>query len=480
MKELWQHQVDAIRFSTTVNDMGLLFEQGTGKTRTLIEIIRRRFAVKGRVMRTLILAPPIVLYNWREEFKMFSKIPQNDIIILTKSAVRRRKDFLEAVGEALQYNKIIITNYEAMEMDELYELIRMWRPEILVCDESQRVKNPSSIRAKKVSFLADETEHNYILTGTPILNNPMDIFMQYRILDRGHLFGKNFFSFRANYFEDANSDRKNKQGYYPKWVCIPEKYEELTHKIYTKAKRVLKADCLDLPPVVRQVVMCDLSPEQAKMYKEMYNDYITFIDTKSGEPQAVVAQQAVVKLMRLQQIVSGFAKDENDTIHRIAANPRLTVLKQLLEDITPQHKVIVWAVFKENYRMIADLCTSLGIGYAELHGGLSTLDKKNEVDRFKSDASVRVMIANQGAGGVGINLVEASYSIYYSKGFKLEDDLQSEARNHRGGSEIHEKITRIDIVAKGTCDELITMALKDKQTIADQILNWKGDICNLK
>ena len=83
------------------------------------------------------------------------------------------------------------------------------------------------------------------------------------------------------------------------------------------------------------------------------------------------------------------------------------------------------------------------------------------------------MIANQSAGGVGINLVEASYSIYYSKGFKLEDDLQSEARNYRGGSEIHTSVTRIDLVTPNSIDELVNEALASKQQISDNILGWK-------
>ena len=95
---------------------------------------------------------------------------------------------------------------------------------------------------------------------------------------------------------------------------------------------------------------------------------------------------------------------------------------------------------------------------------------------FRTNSDVRVMVANQAAAGVGINLVEASYSIYYSKNFSLEHDLQSEARNHRGGSEMHDKVTRIDIVAKGTIDELITEALMNKQNIGEQILGWKEQL----
>jgi len=87
-----------------------------------------------------------------------------------------------------------------------------------------------------------------------------------------------------------------------------------------------------------------------------------------------------------------------------------------------------------------------------------------------------VIIANPAAGGVGISLIQASYAIYYSKGFSLEADLQSEARNHRGGSEMHEKITRIDLVARGTIDEVVNEALKSKLNVAEQILEKRNQL----
>ena len=85
------------------------------------------------------------------------------------------------------------------------------------------------------------------------------------------------------------------------------------------------------------------------------------------------------------------------------------------------NKVIVWATFKENYRMIAELCDKIGIKYREIHGDISHNQRQINMNDFRKDPEVRVMIANQSAGGTGINLIEASYSIYYSKGFKLED-----------------------------------------------------------
>ena len=86
------------------------------------------------------------------------------------------------------------------------------------------------------------------------------------------------------------------------------------------------------------------------------------------------------------------------------------------------------------------------------------------------------MIANQGAGGIGINMTEASYSIFFSRNFSLEHDLQAEARNYRGGSEMHQKVTRIDLVSPGTIDELISEALANKQNMAEKILDWKDKL----
>lgn len=477
MKPLWNHQVEAIRRGLTSQDIFLAMEMGTGKSRTTIEILRRRYHENGRLMKTLIISPVIVCDNWKREFGMYSKINQKDIIVLTQSGKVRCREFIKAVGDNLERAKIIITNYNGLLMDDLYALINQWKPEILVVDESHKVKGHTSKTAKKLMFVSDNTKHNILLTGTPILNSPADLWMQFRVLDSGDTFGKNFFAFRAQYFRDANAQWAGKQGYFPKFVPAPGAYETIQEKIKPKMMRALKKDCLDLPPLVRQEVRVELSTEQKRMYKEMKDEFVAFVeDQKKKQNLTVVANLAVTKAMRLQQIVTGYANTVEHGEVRLADIPRLKALEELLEDITPEHKVIVWAVFKENYRMIKDLCERMKIEYAEIHGDISNAQRIEEMDRFRTDPKCRVVIANQSAGGAGINLVEASYSIYYSKGYSLEHELQSESRNHRGGSEIHDKITRIDLVAPGTIDELINDALQRKQSVADVILDWKDKL----
>ena len=464
--------MEAIQLSQRLPDMGLFMEQGTGKTRVAIEILRRLYASRGVMRKTLIIAPVIVCPNWKHEILMYSKIKERDIVVLQGAGTKRAKVFLKEVGETLAGSKIVITNYEALEMDLLYDLFKAWRPEIVICDESQRLKGHNGKRSKRLVHITDNSKHNYILTGTPVLDGKgMDLYMQFRIMDRGETFGRNYFAFREKYFYDENAAFKSKQSYYPKWVPRPTMYEDLQRRVHHKSVRVLKKDCLDLPPLVRQELVVNLSAEQVRAYKEMYRDYVTWIESKAGEPKAAVAQLAVTKVLRLQQIVTGFVKDEDGEVHRFKDVPRLKVLRSQLEALLEQHKVIVWSHFRENQQMITEMLQDMGVGYAEIHGEIK--DKQEQMDRFRTDPGVRVMVANQGAGGVGVNLVEASYSIYYSKGPKLEDDLQSEARNYRGGSDIHEKVTRIDLVSPGTIDEIINENLMRKQNVADKILDLK-------
>jgi SNF2 family DNA or RNA helicase len=294
------------------------------------------------------------------------------------------------------------------------------------------------------------------------------------VLDSGETFGKNFFIFRSEYFENKNANAPSHVKW-PDWRPRPGTLEKLNRVVSEKTSRVIKSECLDLPPYLKEYRYVEMGPDQAKAYKEMKNDFITFIkEAKDSEnPKAVIAEHAATKMLRLQEIVSGYVKTEDDLKIQLTPNPRLTELETLLEDLTPNHKVVVWACFIENYDMIKKVCHKLKVKYAELHGGIA--QKQPQIDSFRNDPLVRVCIANPAAAGIGINLTEASYCIYFSKSFNLEHNYQSQDRIYRGGSEIHEKITRIDLIAKGTSDELVDLALKNKQTLADIILETKLD-----
>ncbi len=464
----WKHQLNAISIAETTNELALFFDMGTGKTATTINILRVKYNTHKKIMRTLIFAPLVVCENWRREFEIHSGIPRKNTLLLNKSGEKRISDIEELAGD----DTIIITNYESLRSEKFYKKLLKWAPEILVCDESHLCKNHKAMQTKRVLKLGEETKYRYILTGTPILNSALDIFSQFLILDHGQTFGTNYFVFRSTYFKDENARWAGRPGYFPKWVPKEELYPELNKKIYSKALRVTKKECLDLPPLVKQVIEVELSSEQMKLYKEMERDLITFIQNSKEEKSAVIAQLAVTKALRLQQIVTGFVQLESGEIVEQEDVPRLEVLSDLIDRICIDNKVIVWCSFRHNYKQVERLCASKKIGYGLLTGSMSVKEKQESMDRFQKDNDCRVMIANRKAGGIGVNLTAASYSIVYSRNFSLSDELQSEARNFRSGSEIHEKITKIDLAAKDTIDIRVLESLSNKEFTSEQIIGW--------
>lgn len=462
----WQHQLTAIEEATPLPEYALFFEMGAGKTSTLINILRHKFAMqdfgRGRLMRTLIFAPPIVLQNWVREWGMHSRVARQDITVLYGPGYKRVENFTKRMGGG--HGHIFITNYESLLMKDLFPLLCEWRPEVLVLDESHKCKDRNTQRTKALVKLNQFTTHRYLLSGSPILNSPLDLFSQFLLLDRGETFGKNFFAFRGRYFRDMNAGMPAHMRF-PNWKIIPGALDEIGKLIAKKSMRVEKKDCMDLPPLVRTEIKVPMERTQARMYEEMKRDFITYM-----KDEAVTAQTALVKALRLQQIASGYAMAATGSTLSLGLTPKQDALKELLEALTPNHKVLVWAVWKENYEQIRRVCESLEIPYAEVHGDIPGTQKFNNVDRFNSDPECRVFIGHPGSGGIGINLVSASYSIFYSRNFSLEQSLQAEARNHRGGSQIHDKITRIDIVCENTIDELVCKSLANKIEVSDKVL----------
>ena len=461
--ELWKHQREAIARATPMPHYALLMEPGTGKSATLINILRQKFTEHGMVLRTLILCPTVVCDNWKREWVKFSKVPEYRIVVLDGTGKERAKIINEEINnKTAQSNRIFICNYQTLLMPKVIEALASWGPEVIVADESHRLKTPNAKTTKAAIKLASHSTYRYILTGTPVLKSLMDFFSQFKFLDGGETFGPDFNFFMRHYFYNANANAPAHITW-PEWRVRPNAVKEIQDKVFKKSTYAEKSQCLDLPELVRKKIYVDMSGPQEKAYKQMESLFITYVDGK-----AVVATIALTMGLRLMQIVSGFVKTEDGEEKRFANNPRLDALRELLSDVAPDHKVIVWACFKENYGAIKEVCENLKLKAVELHGG--TTDREGSIRAFQEDETVRVLIGNQGAGGIGVNLTAASYAIYFSRNFSLEHNLQSEARNYRGGSEVHKKITRIDLVTKGTIDEQVLDALDSKQAISDSVL----------
>lgn len=463
-RELWNHQKIAISRAVSLDEYALFFDPGTGKTLTCITILRHKYAAEKKVLKTLIFCPPIVVDNWKREFAEGSKIPAKDIITLKGPGRDRVKHMMANLGD-----KIFITNYESLLMTDLFNLFVHWCPDVLVLDESHKCKDIKSKRTKLLFKLSPLARYRYILTGTPVLNSALDLFSQFKILDGGKTFGMNYVAFRAKYFYDRNAGMPGHK-HFADWAPIPGSMDNIHKLMEPRSMHVKKSECLDLPPLLIQNFYIDLSSEQKRTYDAMHKDFITYMADKT-----CVATIALTKGLRLMQIVSGFLTvggDDGTVRENISfrENPRAEALSELLAEITPHSKVLVWAVFKENYEAIRNVCNALGVNFVEVHGDVPEKKKQENVKAFNEDPKIRVFIGHPASSGIGINLCAASYSIFYSRNFSLEQDLQAEARNYRGGSEVHEKIIRINLIAKGTIDEVVTESLGNKVKIGDDIL----------
>lgn len=470
-RPLRAHQAQALDRFAYSPEAALLWEMGTGKTTAAIAWLRSKYNVAREVTPTLVISPVATLYNWLEEFKINAPEKVADSVLVPYMRTKRQKFTGTERAYVIRTNPkpIVVLNGDSLDNDEVIAALRGRKFKNFIGDEIHKFKNHKSKRLEKLLSITDSIPNRMILTGTPILNNYLDLWAPYRILDCGSTFGMNFFVFRERFFEDKNVRWKGEPKYFPDWRPKPDCEEAVASLMAAKSSRLRKTDCLDLPPLEEVKHAVELGSEQAKAYVQMEEELLA--EVQGG---VCAASNALSKVNRLLQILSGHLPVEFDyqgekVLTYFKDNPRLAALKELLEELSSQHKVIVWSSYKANYIQLRDVFRQLGIEWAELVGG--TKDRQGEIDRFQKDPKCRVMLSNPQAGGVGVNLTAASYAIYYSRTYSLGDRLQSEARNHRGGSEIHEKITLIDLVAKNTLDEDVLAALLRKENFSDNVLD---------
>ncbi len=491
LRERWDHQAEGERrlLQAYIQDrrrrafgFGLFFDPGTGKTFTTLNFLRRLILLERKFFRILVLGPPIIVPNWRDEILKYTKFNRKTIHPLMGTGPQRLMRFSNF---AFDHNGapqpgIFILNYESTDpgkpgsaLGKLYDKIIKWQPELIILDESQRLKSPTAQRSQRVEQLCNPSDVKIakqvprpgviLLSGTPVLNSPLDIFQQFLCLDGGATFGNNFYEFRAKYFRDKNARMPGK--HFPKWVPKPGTLVRLQALIAAKSMRALKENCMDLPPLVSIPIPLEMSQTQRKHYDEMKRHLITYL-----EDDACVAQLAITKALRLMQIASGYLKTEDGSEISFADNPKAKATEELLEDLAPSHKVIIWAVFKENYKVLRGICEKMGLEYREIHGEISPKNKKKAEVDFQTNPKVRVLIGHPHAGGIGINLTASSQTIRYSSSYSLEDYIQSRDRNHRGGSEIHASITQRNLVMAGTIEEKVVECLDEKKEIGVNLL----------
>ncbi len=461
--EPYAHQLKALEMSWNKETFAYFMEMGTGKTKVLIDNMAMLYD-HGKIDGALIIAPKGVINTWyQQELPAHMPTHIENVSVLWQALInQKQQDKLDTLFTTGHQLHILIMNVESLSTIKgvkfAYKFISSHKT-LMVVDESTTIKNPKAKRTKNIIKLSKFTKYRRILTGSPVTRNPLDLYSQCEFLSPWHLDSASFYSFRNRY---AEMKTMNFGGRSIQIVAFYKNLGELSEKLKPFSYRVLKEDCLDLPPKIYMKRIISLTPEQEKIYKEMKEKAIAEMN---GERMTTAT--ALTQLMRMHQITCGHFKGDGSEIQDIKHN-RLDELMDVLEEI--EGKAIIWAHYQHDIqKIVAEIGRVHGPRSVVDYYGLTPQDQRQKnKDKFQNDPNVRFLVGTPQTGGYGITLTEANTVVYYSNGYDLEKRLQSEDRAHRIGQK--KSVTYVDIIADKTVDQKIVKALRKKVNIASKIM----------
>jgi len=463
----FEHQKEALKRSWAAKTYALFMEMGTGKSKVLVDNIAMLYD-RGAIRGAVIVAPKGVYKNWHDiEFPVHlpEHVAHTKVLWEPSKTIKKQLE-LDTLFDGNPELKVLIMNVEAFStkkgLDFAHSFLNMLAGKALLgIDESTTIKNPTAKRTKSILRIGNLASYRRILTGSPVTKSPLDLYSQCEFLDPWHLGHSSYYSFRSRY---AHMVDRNFGGKRVQLVVSYRKLPELSEKLNKFSYRVLKEDCLDLPPKLFTRRTVELTDEQKKVYAQMKSLAMAF--TEDGKVMSTV--NVMTQLMRLHQVTCGTFKADDGTITHLENN-RVQALMDSIEDV--EGKVIIWANYREDIKKIAD-------ALKKAYGEASTVEYWGEVDAGVRQDNIaqfqdlkgptRFFVGNAQTGGYGITLTAANTVIYYSNSYDLEKRLQSEDRAHRIGQTGN--VLYIDLCAEGTIDEKIVKALKDKVNIANEIM----------
>ncbi|MFR5779908.1 MAG: DEAD/DEAH box helicase [Oscillospiraceae bacterium] len=421
---------------------------GTGKTLTTIAITGA-LAQAGRIRRVLIVAPLSILGVWETEFAQFAAFDYA-LAVLTGDSAKKADTLRHMNGTALQ---VAVVNYESAWRME--QELSVWGPDLIVCDEGHKIKTHNISASKAMHRLGAKAGYRLLLTGTLITNKAIDVFSPYKFLNPA-IFGTSFYAFRSRYFDMV--------GYGNHTPVLKKSMEaELSARLHSIAYRAAKADCLDLPETTDIIRQVELEPAARKIYRSLVKE--SFAELASGE---VTAPNVLTRLLRLSQLTGGFlGNDENAAVQQISS-AKLSAMEDILESAVAEgQKLVIIARFLPEIRAICKELDGRGLRYACITGEVQ--DRAAQVAQFQNDPDVPVFVGQIATAGLGLTLTAASTMVFYSLDYSMSNYEQAKARIHRVGQ--RNPCTYIHLIAKGTVDEKVLTALRNKADLAKALVD---------
>lgn len=384
---------------------------GSGKTRLTIELLNdldARFA--------LIACPVRVVEVWKSQLAQYSTSPWEFVALDDRAgSVRDKMALARAMYSwARERNQrlAIAVNYESARLEPFASWALKIPWPVAVGDECHRLKDPTGRTSKFMARLGLVARYRLGLTGTPMPHMPIDIWGPFRFLDR-NILDSTYGSFKVRHAKMG--------GYFNKEIVGWRDLDQLYEKFRTIAFQV-DASVLDLPPAIDETLEVDFTAEGARAYRQMENEMIAWIQDQDGRGVAVTAANAMVRLMRLQQITGGSLPDEQGRSTVVdAAKEKL--LADFLADIG-QEPVVVFAVYRPDLAAIHRAAAANGLASAEVSGA------RDELAAWRRGGAEdpTVLAVQIQSGAEGIDMTRARLGVYYSIGYSLALYEQSRAR----------------------------------------------------
>ena len=459
----FKHQMTALEKSWNKETYAYFMEMGTGKTKVLIDNLAMLYD-KGKIDGALIVAPKGVIKTWYEQ-ELPTHLPnhiENVTVLWQSNITKKQQEKLESLFEIETAFHILIMNVEAFSTDKGVKFASKFlnsHKVLMAIDESTTIKTPAAKRTKNIIRLGGMSKYRRIMTGSPVTKNPLDLYTQCYFLDPYLLDFASYYAFRNRY---AIMKTMNVRGRSIQVVHKFQNLSELSELLSSFSYRVLKEDCLDLPPKNWTKRHITLTADQRKVYEQMKKQAIATLNGKVTSTMTVLTQ-----LMRLHQITCGHFTADDGSVQLIKNN-RITELMNILGEMNG--KAIIWANYQRDVNeIIKNIVEEYGSRSVVDYYGLTPQDERQDnIRKFQNDNECRFLVGTPQTGGYGITLTQANTVIYYSNGYDLEKRLQSEDRAHRIGQK--KTVTYVDLICEDTVDEKIVKALRDKINIASEVL----------
>lgn len=400
----FDHQRTTAEFLSLYHRAFCFNEAGTGKTSSVIWAADYLMS-QGLVKRVLVICPLSIMYSaWQAD--IFKSAMHRSVAVAYGDANKRKK-ILNGEYE------FVIINYDGVNI--VQDEIKKLGFDLIVVDEANAYKTASTKRWKTLAKLITPSMKLWMLTGTPASQSPLDAFGLARLVSP-HNVPKYFTSWRDKVMQQITRF---------KWIPKDNSKHEVFNALQP-AIRFSKRECLDLPELMYQTREVPLTPQVARYYKGLKDQ---FLIEAAGEQ--VSAVNAASKLTKLLQISGGAVYTDKHDVVEFDVSPRLNALMEVIDET--EQKIIVFVPYRHTITLVSNHLTQNGITNEIICGDVSAKGRADIIARFQSSPNPRVLVIQPQSASHGVTLTAANTVVFWSPVMSVETYLQCVARIDRVG-----------------------------------------------